>query len=115
MARKPTELVPLMLRLRESLRKQLEKAAKAHDVSMNTEINDRLEHSFEREKQEARDTAIVDAIAGSGLNREILQAAIHILREQPERRGELESRIREIAGEIVWPPELEPADPEDEE
>jgi hypothetical protein len=53
MARKTTELVPLMLRLREGLRKKLERAAKTNDVSMNQEITDRLEYSFEREKQEA--------------------------------------------------------------
>jgi len=49
MPRKPTEIVPLMLRLRESLRHRLEQAAKHNDVSMNAEIIDRLEKSFSSE------------------------------------------------------------------
>lgn len=49
MARKPTEIVPLMLRLRESLRHRLEQVAKQADRSMNAEIVDRLEKSFSRD------------------------------------------------------------------
>jgi hypothetical protein len=51
MARKPTEIVPLMLRLRESLRHRLEQTAKQADRSMNAEIVDRLEKSFSRDDQ----------------------------------------------------------------
>jgi predicted HicB family RNase H-like nuclease len=79
-ARKTTELVPLMLRLREGLRKQLEKAAKAHDQSLNTEVNDRLERSFERERQEARDTRILNALAGpDARSRDILYEMVRIV------------------------------------
>jgi len=85
MARKTTELVPLMLRLREGLRKQLEKAAKARDVSMNQEINDRLERSFEREKREARDTAIVDTLSrGKAHNRFLILGIVSEVTENPE-------------------------------
>ena len=78
-ARKTTELVPLMLRLRESLRKRLEKAAKAHDQSLNTEVNDRLERSFEREQQEARDTRILNALAGpDARSRDIIYEMVRI-------------------------------------
>jgi hypothetical protein len=48
-ARKATELVPTMLRIRESLRKKLERSAKSNDVSINQEISDRLELSFSRD------------------------------------------------------------------
>ena len=46
--RKKTDIVPLMLRLRESLRKQLQDAARVKDVSLNSEIVERLEESFTR-------------------------------------------------------------------
>ncbi len=51
MARKLTDTVPLMLRLRESLRRKIEKAAKRDRRSMNYEINLRLEKSFPDKKQ----------------------------------------------------------------
>ena len=47
--RKKTDIVGLKVRLREALRKRIETAAKAHDQSLNSEINDRLEVSFESE------------------------------------------------------------------
>jgi hypothetical protein len=49
MARKPTELRPLMTRIPERLRRRLEKAAARIDRSMNAEIIHRLEQSFERD------------------------------------------------------------------
>ena len=49
-AKKATELVPTMLRIRESLRKQLERAAERNDRSMNAEITYRLERSLQDEE-----------------------------------------------------------------
>lgn len=46
MARKPTELRPLMVRIPESLRRKLEKEAVRQDRSMNAEIIHRLDQSF---------------------------------------------------------------------
>jgi Arc-like DNA binding domain len=46
MARKPTDTVQLKLRFPEALRRQLERAAKANDRSLNSEIVGRLEGSF---------------------------------------------------------------------
>src|SRR5438094_6991077 len=51
-ARKVTDTVQLKLRFSERLRRQLERAAKHNDWSMNTEIVDRLDVSFQREAQE---------------------------------------------------------------
>jgi hypothetical protein len=45
-AKKSTDIVQLKLRFPEALRKQLERAAKADDHSMNIEIVRRLERSF---------------------------------------------------------------------
>jgi FKBP-type peptidyl-prolyl cis-trans isomerase (trigger factor) len=44
--RKKLDFVQFKIRLRESLRKQLEDAARAKDVSINSEIISRLEESF---------------------------------------------------------------------
>ena len=49
MARKSSEKVQLKLRMREPVRAAIEKAAKLRGVSMNTEINARLDQSFEHE------------------------------------------------------------------
>jgi hypothetical protein len=46
MARKDQELRPVMTRIPEGLRRQLERAAVRNGRSMNAEIISRLEHSF---------------------------------------------------------------------
>lgn len=56
MARKPSDTVQLKLRFPEALRRQLERAARANDHSMNSEIIHRLERSFHSDRA-------VDAIA----------------------------------------------------
>jgi len=63
MARKATELRPVMTRIPERLRRRLEKEAARNDRSMNSEIVRRLEQSFEREDQEAviKTTAVATA------------------------------------------------------
>ena len=53
MGRKPADKVGLILRFDEALRRQLERAAKAHNRSMNAEIVERLRASFQREDLEA--------------------------------------------------------------
>ena len=47
MPRKPTALIAPNLRIRESLRRRLEKAARKRGVSLNREMTDRLEGSFD--------------------------------------------------------------------
>lgn len=49
MKRRPTDRVQIGLRLRESLRARLESAAKRSDISINEEIVDRLDRSFDRQ------------------------------------------------------------------
>ena len=60
MTKKPTEIVPTMLRIREDLRKRLEREAKKRDHSLNAEMVERLEASFVKDAKELRDSAIVD-------------------------------------------------------
>jgi hypothetical protein len=49
MPRKPIEVVQYKLRIREALRRRIERAAKEHGVSANQEMASRLERSFEQE------------------------------------------------------------------
>jgi hypothetical protein len=49
MKRKSTAYVQFKARMQERLRAKLEHAAKQHGVSINAEIIDRLERSFDRE------------------------------------------------------------------
>jgi hypothetical protein len=62
MAKKSTAIVPTMLRIREDLRKRLEREAKKRDHSLNAEMAERLEKSFADEAQATRDSAIVDLL-----------------------------------------------------
>jgi HicB family len=49
MPRKPTALVQINLRIREALRRRLDVAAEANETSLNQEMVNRLEKSFENE------------------------------------------------------------------
>lgn len=49
--RKKSATVQIKVRIKEELRARLEKAAKARGVSLNAEIGDRLENSFEYESR----------------------------------------------------------------
>ncbi len=62
--RKKTATVQLKLRMKETLRARIEKTAKAGKVSMNTEILQRLERSFETENRFGgpRATALVEVM-----------------------------------------------------
>src|SRR5262249_41979651 len=51
LARKPTDTVQLKLRFSEALRRRLERAAEANVQSMNAEIIQRLEQSFQEQDQ----------------------------------------------------------------
>jgi hypothetical protein len=62
MAKKSTEIVPTMLRIREDLRKRLEREAKKRDHSLNAEMAERLEASFTNQAQAQRDAAIIDML-----------------------------------------------------
>ncbi len=50
MARKPSDIAQLKLRIREELRRRLERAAENRGVSLNYEITSRLKESFDREE-----------------------------------------------------------------
>ena len=62
MTKRPTDIVPTMLRIREELRKRIEREAKKRDHSLNAEMVDRLERSFGRDEKSRRDSAIIDML-----------------------------------------------------
>jgi chemotaxis methyl-accepting protein methylase len=49
MPRKPSDIVQYKLRIRESLRRRIEKAAEKNQTSANSEMANRLEASFRQE------------------------------------------------------------------
>ena len=50
MPRKPSAILQYKLRIRESLRRRIEKAAEKNGVSANSEMVSRLERSFDQER-----------------------------------------------------------------
>lgn len=70
MARKPTELVKLNLRFPEALRRSLERAAKNKNHSLNTEIVERLYHSFQsKDETDLVAHALLVALDGAVIDR----------------------------------------------
>lgn len=51
MARKPTDYVQFKLRIRESLRRKIERAAEKKAISANAEAVERIERTFEEEER----------------------------------------------------------------
>jgi HicB family len=60
MARKATDIVPIMLRIREDLRRRLEREATRHKVSLNREMQMRLEDSFEIDARRSNESVAAD-------------------------------------------------------
>jgi plasmid stability protein len=63
MSRKPSETVQLKLRFPEKLRQRIESAAARNERSMNAEIVQRLEQSFQKEDSRADQAALAKAAA----------------------------------------------------
>jgi hypothetical protein len=74
--RKTTDIVNLKLRIRETLRKRLEGAAKVQERSLNSEMVVRLEDSFDR----AKDAFLLEVLLAPGDKLEFLRAIALVLR-----------------------------------
>ena len=68
MARKPTDIVAITLRVREELRRKLQHQADRREVSLNNEMVRRLEGSF----RQASIESLFDAFTGSPQNSQLL-------------------------------------------
>ena len=90
MARKLTDTVKLQVRLSERLRRRLEQAATHNDWSMNTEIVNRLDVSFQREDREKMiEKAARDAVeAQRDLTRKLLAAELNKSKHESPPKGE---------------------------
>jgi hypothetical protein len=60
MPRKPTDTTHISLRIRESLRRKLEREADKHQTSLNNEIRLRLEDSFEAQARRELPESVQD-------------------------------------------------------
>ena len=96
--RKKTDIVQFKLRIREALRRRLEAAAGAEERSLNSEIADRLENSFEQEKS----LHMLEALLAPGPGLELVRAVGIILRSAgqdwntPPKSGAVAEAIRKI-------------------
>jgi hypothetical protein len=70
MARKPSEIVAVTLRIREDLRRRLEREAKRGRTSLNAEMERRLEDSFEM----ANMASLIRVLVGGGFTADLLAA-----------------------------------------
>ena len=93
MARKPSDIVSPNLRIREDLRRQLEKAATANGVSINREMINRLEASFGQQS-----LLKLDEIAR---NQEVARAKLDNLLIDHRASGELESATAALIAQIA--------------
>jgi hypothetical protein len=98
-AKKPQDIVPLMLRLREALRQRLAKDAEKAAKSLNAEIVDRLEASYAKDERIEELRKRLDDVRP---NLEAVQAAFEKDRlrfdvEAADRRLEIERLRAEIA------------------
>jgi Arc-like DNA binding domain len=60
MSRRPAETVQINLRIKEGLRRRLEREAERHKVSMNMEIRMRLEDSLEAQALKSLEASAAD-------------------------------------------------------
>jgi hypothetical protein len=67
MPRKPTETVQVNLRIRESLRRQLDASAQANNNSLNAEMIERLTKSFENEDLRPQVKALNEMLDGMAM------------------------------------------------
>ena len=100
--RKKTDIVQFKIRLRETLRRQLEAAAHTKDISLNSEIVSRLEQSF---VQASLQDLIAEGRKGQSRLVEALRSLSAELYEKVEQeyllgRIETGNRLRRVAAEL---------------
>jgi Arc-like DNA binding domain len=104
-ARKLTDIVQVKLRLRESLRRKLEREAEKRGLSTNAELARRLEESFDREElNEALRSAMWQVLTHEGLTEALKPLAAQIVEKLDASRFE---RTKEAFREIEARRELE--------
>jgi hypothetical protein len=98
MAKKSTAIVPTMLRMREDLRKRLDREAKKREHSLNAEMVERLEQSFVDDEQNKREVAIIRMMTESdGITVDLMKK---IVRELWKRRSWSDADVDQKDNEI---------------
>lgn len=97
MQRKQSATVQLKTRMKEPLRARLEEAAKDRGVSLNSELVDRLERSFERENN------IIQSIGGLEYFAllAMLGNAVKLVEEQTGRKWQQDFETREQVKQAI--------------
>jgi hypothetical protein len=98
-ARKPNDLIQINLRVREHLRRRLEREAKRRQVSINFEMTSRLELTFEKESARAIDEVAADI----AINWAHFGSAFHELNKQGDLLRATEALLKQfdaLPGEI---------------
>jgi non-homologous end joining protein Ku len=90
MARKPTETVQLKLRFPERLRRRIEQAAERNRHSMNAEIVERLEQSFQKEDELDRDTKLAQKAADATVS-----TLVRLIEPKEDWRDRWEGRLKD--------------------
>jgi hypothetical protein len=89
--REKTATVQLKLRIREDLRRKLEKVAAGRDVSLNQEMADRLLQSFENTSVEA----LMEVVAGGAKHDvQMLSLVAGLMRANPRWKTDPEKQAR---------------------
>jgi hypothetical protein len=89
--REKTATVQLKLRIREDLRRKLEKVAAGRDVSLNQEMADRIEQSFENTSVEA----LMEVVAGGAkYDVQMLSLVAGLMRANPRWKTDSEKQAR---------------------
>jgi hypothetical protein len=111
MARKPSAILQYKLRIREPLRRRIEKAATKNGVSANAEMNSRLERSFNQESVRSIDVVAthlsntvdrIDTVA-HGLNKQgdLLRVTEALLQALDAGNGKSIAEAAEKAKQVV--------------
>jgi hypothetical protein len=100
MPRKPSAILDYKLRIRESLRRKIEQAAKKGQVSMNYEMASRLERSFEQDALRS-----IDEIRGDlDVIRARVGEAVHDLNLQGDLVRAVEALIEQLPTTVLDDP-----------
>jgi hypothetical protein len=91
-ARKPTVVVQVGLRIREALRRRVEQAAAKRGVSINTEIAMRLDRSFDQEAQ--NEIGFLSVHLGNSVSR------LETLLDDLKRQGVLIRVVKELVLQV---------------
>jgi hypothetical protein len=77
MSRKPTEFVQFKLRIREALRRKIEKAAEKKDISANAEAVERIERTFAQDEASERMLSKIEELQRQHYEEEAREKALY--------------------------------------